>query len=55
VLSDFAFNFNLRRYTVGFGIGISWTFGSPMPTPKYFELEFGFMAGAYTRPLFGST
>ena len=33
-------------FPVGFGIGISWTFGAPSPVPMYFELEFGFMGCA---------
>jgi len=44
-LSNFAFNFNLRRYNMA------------MLTYKWFIPTQGpnFPAGAYTRPLFGST
>jgi hypothetical protein len=67
-LSNFAFNFNLRRYTLardypgqvsptGFVdcLVIARFFGYQQGGLKPMSERFGLVAGAYTRPLFGST
>jgi hypothetical protein len=49
LLSSFAFKFNLRRYTKAFhNVGVN------LPSRIQRELA-ALEAGAYTRPLFGST
>ena len=58
LLSNFAFKFNLRRYTKAFGIPVVVAINSfPTDTPAELELvrAAAIAAGAYTRPLFSLT